>query len=45
MRASVLLSNNEAAHELGVHPVTLANWRVKRRGPPRYVKPEAIVQT
>jgi hypothetical protein len=34
MRANVLLTNNEAAHELGVHPVTLANWRVKRRGPP-----------
>jgi hypothetical protein len=37
MRSNVLLSNNEAALELGVHPVTLANWRVKKRGP-GYVK-------
>jgi hypothetical protein len=37
MRSSVLLTNNEAALELGVHPVTLSNWRAKKRGP-RYTK-------
>ena len=32
-----LLTTKEAAEFLGLHPVTLAAWRVARRGP-RYVK-------
>lgn len=35
--APELLSTAEAAHYLGLHPTTLATWRVEGRGP-RYFK-------
>jgi len=30
------LSTAEAAHYLGVHPLTLGNWRKNHTGPPYY---------
>jgi hypothetical protein len=43
MRANVLLSNDEAATELGVHPVTVARWRTERRGPPFIKRPNGRI--